>query len=135
MLWFLSLMVIDVSLVQSFSGIVNPVRTTTSSSFQKSLSSLSQSSGFRIKSLKERNVHDSKTRAYATSTEAPKIIAGESCNWPTPVPYSQLTVGVPKETLEGEKKILVEVYCIFKWFLTSESAMSLFLSYQLVCDF
>lgn len=107
MLWFLSLMVIDVSLVQSFSGIINPVRTT-SSSFQKSLSSFSQSSGFSLKSLKERNVYDSKTRAYAASTEtsaAPKTIAAESCNWPTPVPYSQLTVGVPKETLEGERKL------------------------------
>jgi hypothetical protein len=104
MLWFMSLMVIDVSLVQSFYGTVNPVRTT-SSSFQKSLSSFSKSSGLRIKSLKERNVYDSKTRAYATSTEtaAPTTTtAAESCNWSAPVPYSQLTVGVPKETLEGE---------------------------------
>jgi hypothetical protein len=113
MLWFMSLMVIDVSLVQSFYGIVNPVRTT-SSGFQKSLSSLSQSNGFRIKSLKERNVYDSKTRASATTTEtaAPTTTATETCNWSTPVPYSQLTVGVPKETLGGERKMLIELYCI-----------------------
>ena len=116
MLWFLSLMVIDVTLVQSFYGTV-PARvvSSASNSFQKSLSSSSQSR-YRIKSLREPKVYGSKTRAYATSTdiakglavETSKTIAVESCNWPTPVPYSQLTVGVPKETSEGESK---KVFC------------------------
>lgn len=47
-------------------------------------------------------------RIFSTATEvvpvitaATPIISAETCNWPQPVPYSQLTVGVPREILEG----------------------------------
>ena len=122
-----------VSVVQSFYGSVNPVRigsTATRNSFQSFPSSI-QSLGVTSRNVHDIKVVRSRNgRVYSTSTDVtadgtvvnlkdvvvdvPNVIVVaavsapiaslESCQWPAPVPYSQLTVGVPRETLEGALK-------------------------------
>lgn len=119
-----------ISVVQSFYGSVNPVRigsTASRNSLQPFPSSI-QSGGLNFRNAHETKVSKSRTGVvYATSTDVtaddtvanlkdvvvvvPNVIvvgavtapvlAVETCQWSAPVPYSQLTVGVPKETLEG----------------------------------
>ena len=119
-----------VSVVQSFYGTVNPVRIgskASRNSFQ-SFPSSTQSVGITSRYAQDVKVIRSRTgRVYSTSTditadgtvanlkdvvvEVPNVIvvaavsapvvSPESCQWPAPVPYAQLTVGVPRETLEG----------------------------------
>ena len=118
------------SVVQSFYGSVNPVRlgSTASRNSLQSFPSTIQSLGITSRNARDIKVFRSRTgRVYSTSTdvtadgtaanfkdvvvEIPNVIVVgavsaslpilESCQWLAPVPYSQLTVGVPRETLEG----------------------------------
>lgn len=120
----LALITVQVSLVQSFYGSRSTVKfaTSSSSSFQRSPSTSRISDVVRSIGLNHRS-----RRIFSASTEAadnsvdtvkaivvnvPQVIVvdatltpaatPESCNWPTPIPYAQLTVGIPKEKLDGE---------------------------------
>jgi hypothetical protein len=128
---FASLAVItfQVTFVQSFYGSRSTVQFGTSSplSYHRSLSGFRTSDVIRSSGLKQLKNYERSRRVYAASTEAtnnsvdtvkaiavdvPNVIivgapvtpsvTSEHCNWPAPVPYSQLTVGVPKEKLDGE---------------------------------
>ena len=119
---FLALITVQVSLVQSFYGSRSTVKFAASSSFQRSpstsrISDVVRSSGLNHRS---RRIFSASTEAADNSVDTVKAIVvnvpqviivdatltpaatPESCNWPTPVPYAQLTVGVPKEKLDGE---------------------------------
>ena len=121
---FLALITVQVSLVQSFYGSRSTVKfvTSSSSSFQRlpstsRISDVVRSSGLnhrigRIFSASTEAADNSVDTVKAIVVNVPQVIvvdatltpaaAPESCNWPTPVPYAQLTVGVPKEKLDGE---------------------------------
>ena len=101
------LVLIEVAIIEAFHGFVhqNDIRSLVSRKIQLSPSPLNPSSRFRL------DRHE-KTRVFATTTETTndKVIVAdvtpiapvESTNWLEPVPYSQLLIGVPRETLEGQ---------------------------------
>ena len=119
----------QVTLVQSFYGSPRTIQFKSSSSlsFQRPISSVKVQNAIRLSGLNQLKNFGRSKRVFAASTEATNnsvetikaivvdvpqvivvtapvtpVIAKESCNWPAPVPYTQLTVGVPKEKLEGE---------------------------------
>ena len=125
----LAVITFQVTFVQSFYGSRSAVQFGTSSplSYQRSPSSFRTSDVIRSSGLNQLKNYEPSRRVYAASTEAtnnsvdtvkaiavdvPNVIivgalgtpsvTSEHCNWPAPVPYSQLTVGVPKEKLDGE---------------------------------
>ena len=125
----LAVITFQVTYVQSFYGSRSTAQFRISSplSYQRSPSSFRTSDVIRSSGLNQLSNYGRSRRVYAASTEAannsvdtvkaivvdvPNVIivgapitpsvTSEHCNWPAPVPYSQLTVGVPKEKLDGE---------------------------------
>lgn len=97
------LLIVGVSVVQCFLGSISPSRVISTGSRIFQQSSLNPGRGLRVE------LNTLKGRTFSVSTSATTVdipsIPVESCNWPAPVPYSSLTVGVPRETLEGEKRV------------------------------
>jgi hypothetical protein len=148
----LAVITFHVTFVQSFYGSRSTVQFGTSSplSYQRSSSSFRTSDVIRSSGLNQLKNYGRSRRVYAASTEAtnnsvdtvkaiavdvPNVIivgasvtpsvTSEHCNWPAPVPYSQLTVGVPKEKLDGE-------ICSTKYYASPAQCCPIFILSNLV---